>query len=329
MADDIENVAEPTDAPTGEPESSYDAIIGGEKAEAPEVTQPSDSPKSDSEAPGGEEPKGEAVDDPEVELVIGDKTFTGKQSYLSKVIESALALGEDGSKALEKLESLAELKKNYDKDYTTKTQTLAEQRKSIEGAFDGKVPAPEEMQALGKVYKAYFQDDTARQVIDRIVNGQPIDSAQTPQVDPNADPQIGALNQKISKLESMIEAQTRESRAREEQRNREQTARTWNTWKSAKEKAGSNITEEIEGTMTPIIQALDHQHPDWDDTKILDEALRRAQIIVNPDGEKKKIISQTLSEANKAKKGNPPKITPKAGDRSDAEKSYFDLVAQE
>ena len=98
--------------------------------------------------------------------------------------------------------------------------------------------------------------------------------------------------------------------------------RTWKTWSEGKE-----ITEDVESTMNPFIGALDQIHPEWDDNKILDEAYRMAKFKLNPDGNAKEIASKVLTEADEARKANPPKITPKSTVKPDSEKSYSELLS--
>ena len=121
----------------------------------------------------------------------------------------------------------------------------------------------------------------------------------------------------------MLEGFINESKNREIQKIQNETSRIWKTWSEGKE-----ITEEIESVMNPIISALDKVNPEWDDNKILDEAYRRAKIIIDPDGNVKSIASNVLKDAEAARKQNPPKITPKQPEKALSDMKYSELLAR-
>jgi hypothetical protein len=335
QTEEAETITETT--PEGTPDGSQgygDALKG-------EGTAPQDSPVGEPKSPQGEgEPQGEKPaaqkSDPLISIEIDGKTFTGKQSVIQKYLD--LLPQFEGNEtalldALHQAEKLAELKRNYDKGYTQKYQELADQRKSFEESF-GRMPEKPELEALGKVYQAYFSDPDLKAAIDAVLSGQPVRNvfAGTPstpgqpqgQVPMGQDAYVRGLEGQIRSLQSELRQFTTSFTAREEAQKAEAAQRTWTDWVASKEKQGIKISEDIDGAMVPFIHAFRQTHPEWDGSKILDEAYRHATI---GQGEKK-IAAQILTDAEKAKKGSPPKITPKSGQVPDDSKGYSDIFLE-
>jgi hypothetical protein len=108
----------------------------------------------------------------------------------------------EGLKA--KLSEIEEWKKGYmrQKDYTTKTQEIAEIRKSLEEAF-GRKPDIREVQALGHLVKQYYTNPKAKQIVDKILQGQIDAQEQAPQAAPQ-DPVYSKLEQEINRLKEQL-----------------------------------------------------------------------------------------------------------------------------
>lgn len=304
MAEQTELLTGTPDPATAAPDSGYgDVFKPSGDQEAPKVL-PSETQKTPSKEVLPSAP------DPEIVLEIGGKEITGKQSELLHILED--------------FNRIKEKEKSLNRDYTQKTQVLAEQRKSIEAAF-GRMPEPQEIQSLGKLWQAYFSNERARQVIDAvltdsvdsILQGTSNQGTQNPQ-----DTYTKGLEQKIHALESKLDQFTNSIEAREESKVKGESERIWSGWVETQKGKGIEITEDIDTAMAPFIDALSQRYPDWDDSKVLDEAYRHATI----DQADSKAAAKILSDADKAKGAKPPRITPKFPERPDSELSYAELA---
>jgi len=297
MLEDTEQVSGTPDAATAVEDSSYANVLSAEGTDAEA------SPVSEPKAEVDPNVKPEVSDDPEITL-------------------------KEGLKA--KLSEILEWQKGHmmQKDYTQKTQTLAQERKSLEDAFGGKMPNQESIQNIGKLYQAYFSNERAAQVIDAILTGnldQVLQGAQGQKPDAQSgDPYIKSLETKIQGLESKLSQFTSSLEQREQQRMKTESKQIWDGWVAKRQTADKSfaMTDEIDSEMGALIPGIGNRHPDWDDSKILDHAYRLATI----DKQPQKIAQQILKDADDAKKGNPPKINSQPGQKSDASKSYSDIL---
>ena len=310
MTEDMEEVAGTPEAEATAPDSSYSDILAGEGA-APQKTEPGVE-KEEETSPEVDQAK--PSEDQEVVLEIGGKSFTMKES-------EAVALLENASKFSEKEKALVEKEKSLNRDYTQKSQANSEFRKSIESTF-GRFPEQQELQALGKVWKAYFSNPQAKQVINSILNGRPV-SASTQEQGPEGA-LVGELRAEIDALKDQLGQFTSSFKEREEAQASETAEKTWQSWVDSKSKANIKITDEIDAAMSPFITALKAAHPDWDNNRVLDKAYEHATI----DDIKKNVVGDVLKSADKAKKGNLPRITPKAPSKSDNEKTYREIILE-
>lgn len=299
MNEDAENATGTTEEATAPEDSGYSSVLEGKG------TEPQDSPTGTPEEGEIQPEKPETENDPEITVEIGGKTFSGKQSEILD--------------RLENWSKVAEKEKSLNRDYTQKTQALGEVRKSFESSF-GRMPEKQEIAAMGKLYQAYFADEKSAQVIDAILSGsldqvlggvQPKPQSSSPQT-----PEVRALKQEMSSLRAELQRDKELSQ-------KAQSEKTWNSWVEKMVGQKVQISEDIEKGMVPFISAFSQSHSEWDDNKILDEAYRYATIDKLP----LKIASNVLVDADKAKKTNPPKITPRATQKSDSEKSYADIFA--
>lgn len=329
MTEEAETIVDtkPEGTPDGR-ESYLDALNGD--GTAPEAGPVSEPKKEAGQEPAPPEPKL----DPLLSIEIDGKQFTGKQSLIQKYLDLLPSFEGNETALLDSLqqaEKIAELKRNYDKGYTQKYQELADQRKSFEESF-GRMPEQSEMQALGKIYQAYFSDPDLKLAIDAHLSGQPVRDAfagtqpipGTPQPVTGQDVYVRGLETQIRSLQNELRQFTTSFSQREEAQRMESAQRTWNDWVALKDKQGIKISEEIDNAMVPFIHAFRQSNPDWDGSKILDEAYRHATI---GQGEKK-IAAQILTDAEKAKKGSPPKINPKSPQVPDDKKGYGDIFLE-
>lgn len=318
--EDIEVVGEVTEAATAESDSDYKAILAGEgtdpsssvpaKESEEKINPPAETPDQSKQQP-------EVRDDDEVVVEIGGKSFTMKQS-------EALALFENASKLSEREKTLSEKEKSLNKDYTQKTQMIAGVRKSFEDNF-GRVPANEEIQALGKVWKAYFENPAAQEAINQIIAG----TFQGGQVAPatagkQADPYIRQLETKIAQLEGRQNQFLSSIQEKETAKMQEEAQNQWKAWVDKKSQAKIQITDEIDAAMSPFVGAIRNAHPDWEAHRVLDEAYRHATIDTLQQDTAKKV----LTSADEAKKRGSIKITPKAPQKSEKDMGYADLVKE-
>lgn len=309
--EDIDPNAGMTGTATAEPSSSYGEILNGEK------TTPEDSQKAPeaSTSTSPEANKNQTPPDEEVTIEIAGKTFTGKQSELAEVLENH-------QKFFQKLQ---EKEKNLERHWNEKYQSGAAIGKSLESAF-GRMPKTEEIQSLGKLWNAYFQDEKSRQVIDAILSGTLDQTAGSPaQPDPKSqNPETSALKQEIASLKSQLEQFTNSFQEKEQLKAQSEADRSWKTWVKSKADQKIQVTEDIERQMAPFIKAFIESHPEWEDAQILDRAYEHATMGQNSQ----KIVNDVLTNADQLKKGNPPKITPKSVRKSDGEKTYADIIRE-
>lgn len=248
--------------------------------------------------------------DPEAEqtLEFNGKSYTLKGNELASMLENAQAL--------------AEKEKSLNRDYTQKTQELGEVRKSFESAFGGKIPERDELQALGKVYDAYFKNPEAQRIIDAVISGNldQINGSQTPNSENNGDPVVKALQQEIMGLKSQLSQFTSNSERKEQERLQQEGQRAFESWRSGKENQGQKVPDELIDPVLETAGILLKRNPSWDTNKALDEALRRETV----DQIENSATRNVLKRADKAKTGS-IKITPKAPTKSDSSKSYSEI----
>lgn len=310
--EDIEEAVGTTEAATATEDSGYSEILEGQaeapiKPEASEESAEKTTPEVD-KAP---------AEDPEVILEIGGKEFTMKQSEAVQVLENH-------AKIAEREKALTEKEKSLNRDYTQKSQQVAEFKKSFESAF-GRVPERNEIQALGKVWKSYFSNPQAKQAIDAIISGNfsaISKGAGTQSGDKEGDTYTSQLEQKIFELEEKLNGFTSTLEERENQKLEGEAKQITSSWKAEKAKAGVKITDEfIKSEMEPFFEALRFKNPDWTGHQILDRAHQLATI-----GDiEKTAASKVLKSADEAKKGTIPRIKPKSSAKGDSEKTYGEI----
>lgn len=317
MLEEIEEVATAIEPAPVDSDSSYSEILEGQ-AEAP--IKPEASVKTEEETtPSPEEPP--QAQDQEIELEIGGKVFSMKQSEAVQLLENA-------SKLAEREKTLTEKEKSLNRDYTQKSQQVAEFRKSFETTF-GRVPEKEEIQALGKVWKSYFSNPQAKKAVDAIINGRfdVLSGGANPKPQEGENPYQPLFDQQaqeIADLKERLEQFAQTSEEREESEKLGNAQKSWQSWAAKKAEAGIKITEEIDRKMGPFVRALRESNPDLDTNQILDEAYEHATI----KSIKKSVASQVFKSADDAKKGSIPRITPKSSGKADKEKTYSDIVLE-
>lgn len=311
MPEDIEDVPVATETTPVESDSGYSDILEGQ-AEAP--IKPEASVKAEDETTP--EVNKAPAEDPEVILEIGGKEFTMKQSEAVQVLENH-------AKIAEREKALTEKEKSLNRDYTQKSQQVAEFRKSFESAF-GRVPEKNEIQALGKVWKSYFSNPQAKQAIDAIITGRfdAIKGAATQGTDKQADAYTSQLEQKIFELEEKLNGFTSSLEERDNQMVESEARKITTSWVAEKAKAGIKVDDEfIKSEMEPLFQAIRFKNPDWTGHQILERAYKLATI----DNLEKTVAGNVLKSADKAKVGTIPRITPKSSAKPDSQKSYADI----
>ena len=252
--------------------------------------------------------------DEEVEFEAGGKKFTRKLGDIVKLFENDQALTEREKQMLEK-------EKSFNRDYTQKSQTIAQIRKDFESHF-GRMPEKQELAALGKLWNSYFKDQQARQVIDRILSGQMVEEMEGGKS--KVDPYVRQLEQKLAQLEERQNGFVSSFEERELAARNADGQKTWNGWVKGQEAKGIKITEEIDHKMAPFVAALRQSNPDLEPSKILDQAYKHATIDqLNTDAASKVLVS-----ADKAKKQGMIKISPKGGAKSDKEMSYREMFLE-
>lgn len=320
IIEDGQGVAETTVESTEDTSQSYSDLLKAQGTDADK-----DSPRGEAQEKATtqetEKPSTQQKTLEAIELEILGQKYKGNPELFSKVLAIAQSLGDDSLTALSNAEKLAELKRGYDKRFTQNTQFTSEFRKSLETNF-GRVPETPELQALGKVYQAYFNDENVKRAVDAIISGQDIAqlfTAQPGQVGEKQTsqipPEVVALKQQVQSLEAQLKGFYESQQKRE-------VSNVYNSWISKQEKAGVTVSEEIDASMAPFVSALAQAHPEWDDHKILDEAYKHATI----GTAEKQIVSKVLSDADKAKTQIPPKMTTKIGEKTDVELSYSELI---
>lgn len=329
---DIEDtaIAPAETTPPGTPEGrqSYEDVLKGE-GEAPEKVPPSGdeaiAEKLPPEPDGGK--PNELGPDEEVELEIGGKLYRGKIGVITKFMELVQSLGDDASTALESAEKLAELKKNYDRGFTQKTQEISQFRGLMEQAF-GRMPKDDEIPHLGKLYRSYLSDPNAKMLIDAILTGEHsslFQDGQDGQTDATADPTYKAMRQEIAQLRQTISSFINTNKEERDRSIQQEASRIWSTWKTAKEAdTKRTISKDIESAMDPFIDALGRRYPEWDHNKVLDEAFRYATF----NDEKVRTVKAVIKSAEDQNKKTPPKINARIGERPDRDKRYSELVTE-
>jgi len=326
MAEDIEEIAGTPAPATAVEDSSYSAILAGEGDAAKSAT-PEDKPSEEAPILQKEEPpKPDATakfdPDEEVVLEIGGRTFTMKQGDVMSLLEKSQAIVDRENK-------IAEKEKFLNKDYTQKSQANAEFKKSVESVF-GRFPEKDELSALGKIWKSYFENPQARTLIDAVLTGDLSSVANNgkPPATSTESEYIGRLEQKIQGLEARLESRIGEFTQSIEDRERAKinadSQKIFEAWSAKKAEAGIKITEEMDAEMGPFVAAIHQRHPDWEPHRILDEAFRHANI----DKLKADVRDQVLVSADQAKKKGIIKITPKSSSKSDSEMSYAEIVKE-
>ena len=313
MPEDIEENGAVTEAAPVVEDSSYSEILAGQaeapiKPEAGEVTEDKTTPEvSEKEAPTTDE----------VILEIGGKEYAIKQADLLEYLSNQ-------SKFADREKSLTEKEKSLNRDYTQKSQQVAEFRKSLEGAF-GRMPLQDEIKALGQVWNAYFKNPQAKQAIDAILSGR-FDvlskGASTQEPGKQADPYVSQLEQQIADLREQLGTFTESMTERERNEKEGQAKKTWDGWVAKQSEAGVKITDEIDAKMAPFITALKVAHPDWESSQILDKAYKHATI----EDIQKTTVSNVLKSVDKAKQSTLPRIKPKSTAQSDSQKTYSDIL---
>jgi hypothetical protein len=252
--------------------------------------------------------------DEEVQFEVAGKSYTMKQAQIVEALEKAHAIAE-------REKSLTEKEKSMNRDYSQKSQANAQFRKSVETTF-GRFPEQSELQALGKLWKSYFSNPQAKQLIDQVLTGQLTAANGSGQ---NArDPYVQALEQQIAELKEQVGGVTSSIEERETSARNAENQRIWSTWSKSKDSQGIKITEEVDRKMAPFVSALRQAMPDATPEQILDEAYKHATI----DQLKENVAKQTLVSADKAKKLGVIKITPKGGQANDASKTYKQMLME-
>lgn len=270
--------------------------------------------KTTPEGDSAQETKPAFNPDEEVIIEIGGKSFTMKHAQAMEALEKYNALSEKEKAILEKEKSL-------NRDYTQKSQANAQFRKSMETTF-GRFPEQAELNALGKLWKSYFQNPQAKQLIDGILSGnlEMVGGSEKGKV----DPYVRSLEQQIAELKAQIWGVTSSIEERETTARAEEAKRLFSTWAKSKETQGIKITEEVDRKMAPFVAAIRQAEPDWTPEQVLDEAYKHATI----DQLKQNVAKQTLVSADKAKKQGIIKITPKGGAKPDESKSYREMLLE-
>lgn len=247
----------------------------------------------------------------EVEIELGGKKFLKKQGEILELLEKNQGLSE-------KEQQLSQKEKQLHRDYTQKTQAIAEFRKSLQTNF-GTIPDAGELQALGKVYKAYQTNPSAKAAIDQILSGgAPV----TKGAEGNAH--VQALQSKFAELEDKLNGVSSSFEEREIQRANSEAKATWDKWAADKAKGGVKITDEVDTEMSYFIPAIRQRNPDWDNSRVLDEAY----VIATRGQTRQQAKKEVLLSVDEAKKRGVLKITPKAPAKSGKDQSYAEIVSE-
>ena len=321
MQEDIEEVASATEDVTTAEDTSYQEILAGE-GEAPDSALPGkvteEETTSEAEKPTAEnEPSEQGAEfnpDEEVTLEIGGKTFTLKQGQVLDVLENQQAL-------VDREKELSEKEKSLNKDYTQKSQANAEFRKSIESNF-GRFPEADELQALGTVWKAYFDNPQVKDTIDRILSGDYEAQGGEKGATGSETPEVTMLKREIAGLKSQLGEFVGSLEQQKIQEQQAESQKLWDSWVAKKAEDGIKITEEIDQAMSPFVSAIKQKHPEWDANRILDEAYRHANI----DNLEKDSTKKVLKNVDDVKKKGSIKITPRSTQKPESEMSYAEII---
>jgi hypothetical protein len=314
MTEETNEVVGTPEAATVAETSDYQGVLAGEPT-TPESVEGAEKLEEETK-PLEQKPEGQKPEtDEEVVLEIGGKSFTMKQSEAVQLLENATKL-QDRERAL------SDKEKSLNKDYTQKTQMLAGIRKSFDENF-GLVPQPEEMKALGQVYKAYLASPLVKETIDRILQGT-FDGGQPNNPQGKGDAYSRQLENKISMLESRLEGFLSATEQEKAEKVSGEAQNQWKNWVSEKEKGGVKITQEVDASMAPFVVAIKNAHPDWDASRILNEAYRHATI----DTQEQTTAKKVLTNVDEAKKRGVIKITPKTPAKAEKEMSYAEIFSQ-
>lgn len=305
MEEDTEVLEGTSVEATVETPSDKTDVLAGQGAEAG-----SSAPEEDQ----GKETKPTFNLDEEVEFEAGGKKFTRKLGDIVKLFENDQALTEREKQILEK-------QKSFDRDYTQKSQTLAQIRKDFESHF-GRMPEKQELAALGKLWNSYFKDSQARSLIDQILSGGIVEP--TVGDKGKVDPYVRQLEQKIAQLEERQNGFVSSIEEREQHARNAEGQKLWNGWVKSKETQGIKITEEIDKSMAPFVAAIRQANPDLTAEQVLDTAYKHATI----DQLKTDATQNVLVSADKAKKQGMIKISPKGGAKSEKEMSYKEMFLE-
>ena len=318
MSEEIVEEIGTTEAAPVADDSTYSKILAGEEA-APLKTDSSVKAESENNPePEKDLQKDESLDQ-EIVLEIGGKSFTMKESEAIQLLENA-------SKTVEREKALQKEWDSKNRDYTQKTQAVAEFRKSVETTF-GRFPDKSEIQALGKLWKGYFSNPQVKQTVDAILQGR-VDglpkSANAQQPGQEANAYVTQLQSEISELREKLGEFTTTFEERETAKSYSEAKASWDGWVVKQAEAKVSITEELEAVMTPFISAISKAHPDWDNHKILDAAYKHATI----DDIKKTAQTEVLKSVDQAKKQPKIRITPKTPVKAESEKTYKDIFLE-
>lgn len=306
-----ENVVVDTGEPTGEPTQSYADVLNADDTAAPDGVEPGAPPK--------EEPP--AVQEPlfaELVLDEGKKHGFKTEDDFKKFVESNKHL-KDGFMR--------------QSDYTRKTQEIAGHFKVLEGIF-GHRPEAQELQALKPIISSYYQDAIWQKIIDAKISGKTGDqiiselgaTVSKPDESGQGNEGVQALKDEISSLKQELSQFTGKFTEREELEKKRESEKTWSSWmEKQKGQADFEFNEDIDGAMATFVTALSANNPEWDDHKVLDEAYRRAVILLHPEKITNKEVNKVLTDADKAKGKLPPNITPKAPTKPDSARTYSDI----
>lgn len=310
-----EQAGAPEAATAVEDSKSYSEILAGEEgapASAPQAGKAEEA--TNLEKPEAPKVEGSDPQDQEVVLEIGGKSFTMKESEAVKLLESASLLQE-------REKTLSEKEKSLNRDYTQKTQQLGEIRKSFESNF-GRMPKGEEVQALGKVWKAYFENPEAQKVINEIIQGRFNGAKSDPAQAGSENAVTHQLRQEIAELKEQLHGFLSSSDEEKATKAQAEAENTWKSWVAKKAEAKIQISDEVDASMAPFVVAIKQAHPDWEPHKILDEAYRHATI----DNLKQDAAKDVLKSADGAKRMGSIKITPKVPSRAEKDMGYADII---
>lgn len=315
MPEDIEETAGATTVATAPEDSSYSKILEGQATE-PINAEASAKTEEKTTLEASEQP---AQTSEEVILEIGGKEYSIKQADLLDYLANQ-------SKHAEREKSLTEKEKSLNRDYTQKSQQVAEFRKSLEGSFGGKLPEVPMLKALGTVYQRSFQNPEYAAALNAMLEGKSLQGvlskgASTQEQGKAADPYVSQLEGQILELKEQLGQFTQSFTEREESQRMGEAQKTWQSWADEKSKAGFKVTDEIDAKMAPFITALKAANPDWEPRQILDTAFKHATI----DDIEKTTAAKVLQSADKAKQTTIPRIKPKGSAQSDSDKSYKDI----